>query len=36
VIEIINLQPLPDGKSKADQVRQVRRLIQRYRLELER
>ena len=32
VEEIINLQPLPRGKAKAYQVKQVRRVITKYRL----
>lgn len=32
VAEIINLQPLPSGKAKAYQVKQVRNLIVRYKL----
>ena len=32
VVEIINLQPLPSGKAKAYQVRQVRNVIVRYKL----
>jgi hypothetical protein len=32
VIEIVNLQPLPSGKAKAYQVKQVRNLIVRYKL----
>ena len=36
VVEIINLQPRPDGKAKTYQVRQVRQLVTRYHLELER
>lgn len=32
IIEIINLQPLGDGKAKAYQVKQVRGLILKYRL----
>jgi hypothetical protein len=28
--ELINLQPLPDGKAKAYQVRQVRKLLRKY------
>ena len=32
VIEIVNLQPLPSGKAKAYQVKQVRNLLVRYRL----
>ena len=32
VIEIINLQPLADGKAKAYQVRQVRNIILKYKL----
>jgi len=32
IVEIINLQPLPDGKAKAYQVKQVRNLIVRYKL----
>jgi hypothetical protein len=34
VEEIINLQPLSDGKAKPYQVRQVRNLVNRYGLEL--
>jgi len=30
VEEIVNIQPLPDGKAKAYQVRQIRQIIQRY------
>jgi hypothetical protein len=33
VVEIVNLQPLPSGKAKAYQVKQVRNLIVRYKLE---
>ena len=33
--EIINLQPLSDGKSKAYQVKQVRNLILKYKLQRE-
>ncbi|MCH8151595.1 MAG: type II toxin-antitoxin system HicA family toxin [Planctomycetes bacterium] len=36
IVEIINLQPLPDGKAKPYQVKQVRQLIARYRLEIDR
>jgi hypothetical protein len=32
IVEIINLQPLPSGKAKAYQVKQVRNLIVRYKL----
>jgi hypothetical protein len=32
VVEIINLQPLPNGKAKAYQIKQVRNLIVRYKL----
>jgi hypothetical protein len=32
VVEIVNLQPLPSGKAKAYQVKQVRNLIVRYKL----
>jgi hypothetical protein len=32
VIEIVNLQPLPSGKAKRYQVKQVREIIVRYRL----
>ncbi|MDN5327244.1 MAG: hypothetical protein PWP41_1940 [Moorella sp. (in: firmicutes)] len=32
VIEIINLQPLKDGKAKAYQVKQVRNMILKYKL----
>ena len=32
VVEIINLQPLKDGKAKPYQVRQVRNLILKYKL----
>ena len=32
IVEIINLQPLKDGKAKPYQVRQVRNLILQYRL----
>ncbi|KFD40591.1 toxin HicA, partial [Peptococcaceae bacterium SCADC1_2_3] len=32
IIEIINLQPLKDGKAKAYQVKQVRNLILKYKL----
>jgi hypothetical protein len=32
IVEIINLQPLPGGKAKPYQVRQVRELIVRYQL----
>ena len=34
VVEIVNLQPLPGGKAKAYQVKQVRQLITRYGLSL--
>ena len=34
VIEIINLQPLKDGKAKAYQVKQVRKLFLQYKLHL--
>ena len=30
MIEILNLQPLPDGKAKPYQVRQVREIIRKY------
>lgn len=33
--EIINLQPLPGGKAKAYQVKQVRNIITKYKLGLE-
>jgi len=36
VVEILNLQPLPSGKAKAYQVKQVRNVIVRYRLAGER
>jgi hypothetical protein len=32
VVEILNLQPLPSGKAKSYQVRQVRNVIVRYKL----
>ena len=32
VAEIVNLQPLADGKAKAYQVRQIREIVVRYRL----
>jgi hypothetical protein len=32
IIEILNLQPLPGGKAKGYQVRQVRNVIVRYKL----
>ena len=32
VIEIINLQPLNDGKAKPHQVKQIRNLIHKYKL----
>ena len=32
IIEIINLQPLHDGKAKAYQIKQVRRIILKYKL----
>ena len=32
IVEVINLQPLPSGKAKAYQVKQVRNLIVRYKL----
>ena len=35
VIEIINIQPLRDGKAKAYQVKQVRNLIMNYKLHRE-
>lgn len=35
IIEIINLQPLGDGKAKAYQVKQVRSIIMKYRLHKE-
>lgn len=35
IIEIINIQPLRDGKAKAYQVKQVRNLILRYKLNKE-
>jgi hypothetical protein len=34
VTEIINLQPLPGGKAKAYQVKQVRQLVTKYELDL--
>lgn len=34
IAEIINLQPLPGGKAKAYQVKQVRQLVAHYRLAL--
>ncbi len=36
IVEIINLQPLPDGKAKPYQVKQVRQLVTQYRLEIDR
>ncbi len=36
IVEIINLQPLPDGKAKRYQVKQVRQLVTKYRLEIDR
>lgn len=33
VVEIINIQPLKDGKAKAYQVKQVRELIEQYGLQ---
>ncbi len=36
IVEIINLQPLPDGKAKPYQVKQVRQLVTKYRLEIDR
>ena len=36
IVEIINLQPLPDGKAKPYQVKQVRQLVTEYRLEIDR
>ena len=35
IMEIINLQPLQDGKAKAYQVRQVRSIILKYKLHKE-
>lgn len=35
IIEIINIQPLRDGKAKAYQVKQVRNLILKYKLNKE-
>ena len=35
VVEIINLQPLKDGRAKAYQVKQVRGIILRYKLHKE-
>ena len=35
IIEIINIQPLRDGKAKAYQVKQVRNLILKYKLHKE-
>jgi len=35
VVEIINLQPLKDGRAKAYQVKQVRSIILRYKLHKE-
>jgi len=35
IIEIINIQPLRDGKAKAYQVKQVRNLILKYKLRKE-
>ena len=35
VVEIINLQPLPDGKAKPYQVKQVRNIILKYKLNKE-
>jgi hypothetical protein len=35
VLEIINLQPLKDGKAKAYQVRQVRRIFLKYKFHKE-
>jgi predicted RNA binding protein YcfA (HicA-like mRNA interferase family) len=35
VIEIINLQPLSDGKAKAYQVKQVRNILLKYKLHKE-
>ena len=32
IVEILNLQPLPSGKAKGYQVRQIRNLIVRYKL----
>jgi len=32
--EIVNLQPLADGKAKAYQVRQIREIIVKYRLDI--
>jgi len=32
ILEIVNLQPLKDGKAKAYQVKQVRKLILKYKL----
>jgi predicted RNA binding protein YcfA (HicA-like mRNA interferase family) len=35
VVEIINLQPLPDGKAKSYQVKQVRNILVKYKLHKE-
>ncbi len=35
VVEIINLQPLPDGKAKPYQVKQVRNILLKYKLHKE-
>lgn len=35
IIEIVNIQPLKDGKAKAYQVKQVRNLILKYKLHKE-
>jgi hypothetical protein len=35
VIEIINIQPLKDGKAKAYQVKQIRNIIFKYKLHME-
>lgn len=35
IIEIMNLQPLPDGKAKSYQVKQVRSIILKYKLHQE-
>lgn len=35
VVEIIDLQPLPDGKAKPYQVKQVRQIVARYGLEIQ-
>ena len=35
IVEIINLQPLKDGKAKAYQVKQVRNIILEYKLHVE-